>query len=296
MPSRFDVDDGLWAELEPSLLPVAQRRYRYPGRKRLDDRAALNGILFVLHTGIAWARPAGRVRLRLGGYLLAATARVAAGRGLGAAAPGGPPEAQRRRRDRLVQGRRRLQPHQGAFGGLHTGPSPVDRARAGSKHHLLTDAGGLPLAITLTGGNRNDVTQLLPLVDGVAPIAGKVGRPRRRPDRLLADRGYDHDKYRREAWVRGIKPLIARRGEDNGSGLAPNAGWWSAASPGSTSSAGFASAGSVTPTNTSPSCTLPARLSAGGRLESDYETGSRSGGRGRCRRRQPATGRLSRAG
>lgn len=77
----------------------------------------------------------------------------------------------------------------------------------------------MPLAITLTGGNRNDVTQLLPLVDGVVPVAGKVGRPRQRPDLLLADRGYDHDKYRRELWARGIKPLIARRGEDNGSGL-----------------------------------------------------------------------------
>ncbi len=77
----------------------------------------------------------------------------------------------------------------------------------------------MPLAITLTGGHRNDVTQLLPLVDGVPPIAGKVGRLRRRPDRLLADRGYDHDKYRRELWARGIKPMIARRGEDNGSGL-----------------------------------------------------------------------------
>ncbi len=53
VPSRFEVDDGLWAELEP-LLPVTRRRYRYPGRKRLEDRAALNGILFVLHTGIAW--------------------------------------------------------------------------------------------------------------------------------------------------------------------------------------------------------------------------------------------------
>jgi transposase len=77
----------------------------------------------------------------------------------------------------------------------------------------------LPLAITLTGGHRNDVTQLLPLVDGVPPIAGKVGRPRQRPDRLLADRGYDHDKYRRELWARGIRPMIARRGDDNGSGL-----------------------------------------------------------------------------
>lgn len=84
---------------------------------------------------------------------------------------------------------------------------------------MLTDAGGLPLAITLTGGHRNDVTQLLPLVDGVVPVPGKVGRPRQRPDRLLADRGYDHDRYRRELWARGIKPLIARRGEDNGSGL-----------------------------------------------------------------------------
>jgi transposase len=77
----------------------------------------------------------------------------------------------------------------------------------------------LPLAITLTGGHRNDVTQLLPLVDGVVPVAGKVGRPRQRPDRLFADRGYDHDKYRRELWARGIKPLIARRGEEHGSGL-----------------------------------------------------------------------------
>lgn len=66
---------------------------------------------------------------------------------------------------------------------------------------MLTDAGGLPLAITLTDGNRNDVTQLLPLVDGVVPVAGRVGRPRRRPTRLLADRGYDHDKYRRELWA-----------------------------------------------------------------------------------------------
>lgn len=100
-----------------------------------------------------------------------------------------------------------------------TGPSPVDRARTGSKHHLITDSAGVPLAISLTGGNRNDVTQLLPLVDGVGPVAGKVGRPRRRSDRLLADRGYDHDKYRRELRKRGVKPIIARRAAEHGSGL-----------------------------------------------------------------------------
>lgn len=100
-----------------------------------------------------------------------------------------------------------------------TGPSPVDRARAGSKHHLITDSAGVPLAISLTGGNRNDVTQLLPLIDGIGPVRGRVGRPRRRSDRLLADRGYDFDKYRRELRRRGVKPVIARRGAEHGSGL-----------------------------------------------------------------------------
>ena len=52
-PQPWLVDDELWARIEP-LLPVRQRRYRYPGRKALDDRAVLCGILFVLYTGIRW--------------------------------------------------------------------------------------------------------------------------------------------------------------------------------------------------------------------------------------------------
>jgi transposase len=57
------------------------------------------------------------------------------------------------------------------------------------------------------------------LLDGIAPVAGKRGRPRQRPDRVIADRGYDHDKYRRALWARSVKPLIARRGTNHGSGL-----------------------------------------------------------------------------
>jgi len=83
----------------------------------------------------------------------------------------------------------------------------------------LVDATGIPLAWSVTGGNRNDVTQLLALVDLVPPVRGRIGRPRRRPQRLLADRGYDHDKYRRLVRQRGIKPLIARRQSGHGSGL-----------------------------------------------------------------------------
>ncbi|BBC91889.1 hypothetical protein SRO_0713 [Streptomyces rochei] len=99
----------------------------------------------------------------------------------------------------------------------HAG-GPVDRGRTGSKHHLITDATGIPLAATLTGGNRNDVTQLTPLLQAVPPVRGKRGRPRRRPDVVLGDRGYDHGKYRRLVWDLGVKPLIARRGTEHGSG------------------------------------------------------------------------------
>jgi transposase len=73
--------------------------------------------------------------------------------------------------------------------------------------------------VSLTGGNRNDVTQLLPLLDKIPAVAGVVGRLRRRPDALLADRAYDHDKYRRLLRDRGIRPVIAERGVEHGSGL-----------------------------------------------------------------------------
>lgn len=49
----WEVPDGLWERIAP-LLPVHERRHRYPGRRRRDDRACLSGILFVLITGTAW--------------------------------------------------------------------------------------------------------------------------------------------------------------------------------------------------------------------------------------------------
>ena len=119
----------------------------------------------------------------------------------------------------MVARDRGRQPCAGEKGGSETGPSPVDRGRRGSKHHLLVDAHGTPLAWSLTGGNRNDVTQLIALLDRVPPVRGRVGRPRQRPTTLLADRGYDHDKYRRLVWQRGIKPVIARRKTEHGTGL-----------------------------------------------------------------------------
>ena len=48
------VPDGLWERIAPLLPPHKPRRHRYPGRRPIDDRAALAGIVFVLKTGIAW--------------------------------------------------------------------------------------------------------------------------------------------------------------------------------------------------------------------------------------------------
>lgn len=66
-------------------------------------------------------------------------------------------------------------------GGPDNGSNPCDRGRPGSKHHLLTDGNGLPLAIVLTAANVHDGQMLEAMLDAVQPIAGPLGRPRRRP-------------------------------------------------------------------------------------------------------------------
>ncbi|WP_414930712.1 IS5 family transposase [Streptomyces sp. SHP 1-2] len=216
-PKPRDVDDALWAVVEP-LLPKVERRARHPGRKRHPDRLVFQGILFVLHTGISWEH----LPQELGfGSGMTCWRRLAEWTEAGVW-----PRLHEvllvklRRADALDFSRAAVDgPRPGAKRGARTGRSPVDRGRSGSKHHLITDATGIPLAATLTGGNRNDVTQLIPLLNAVPPVRGKRGRPRRRPDVVLGDRGYDHDKYRRLVRALGVKPQIARRGTEHGSGL-----------------------------------------------------------------------------
>ncbi|MDF3834975.1 IS5 family transposase [Cupriavidus basilensis] len=105
------------------------------------------------------------------------------------------------------------------WGGRKTGPNPTDRARPGFKHHILVDANGVPVSAILTGANRNDVTQLLPLVDAITPIRGTCGRPLQKPKIIYADRGCDSDWHRQQLRERGSKPVIAGRRTEHGSGL-----------------------------------------------------------------------------
>ncbi|WP_240653723.1 IS5 family transposase [Streptomyces sp. AcE210] len=211
------VSDELWSLIEP-LLPEPGPKL-VSGRPRVPDRQALCGILFVLHTGIQWE------------YLpqeLGFGSGMTCWRRLAAWNEAGVWEQLHVVLLKKLRASNQLDWSRGVIDSSHvraarrgpkSGPSPVDRARPGSKHHVITDGQGIPLAVSLTGGNRNDVTQLLPLLDKIPPVAGVVGRPRRRPDMLFADRGYDHDKYRRLLWQRGIRPVIAERGHPHGTGL-----------------------------------------------------------------------------
>lgn len=212
------VDDVLWAKVEP-LLPRHRQQMSRRGQRPLDDRKALRGILFVLYTGIAWQFLPQGARLRVRHDVLAAVARLAQRRGVGQAAPGAFGRVEHCRETRHVQGGGRRLPHQGAQGRPKTSRSPVDRGKTGSKHHLITDATGVPLAVSLTGGNRHDVTQLMPLADAIPPIRGKPGRPKTKPDELYAERGYNFDCYRDALRDKNIHPRIARRGHEHGSGL-----------------------------------------------------------------------------
>ncbi|MFF3787517.1 IS5 family transposase [Streptomyces sp. NPDC001933] len=210
------VSDELWSLVEP-LLPEPEPKL-VAGRPRVPDRQALCGILFVLHTGIQWEY----LPQELGfGSGMTCWRRLAAWNEAGVWHRLHVVLLARLRTARQLDWSRAVidSPRQGRSAGPKSGPSPVDRARPGSKHHVLVDGQGIPLAVSLTGGNRNDVTQLMPLLAKIPPVPGLVGRPRRRPETLLGDRGYDHYKYRRLVRATGVKPVIARHGVLHGSGL-----------------------------------------------------------------------------
>jgi transposase len=61
------------------------------------------------------------------------------------------------------------------YGGDQTGPNPTDRAKRGSKRHLICEGQGVPLAVRLTGANRNDSQEALALVDAIPHPSRRTG-------------------------------------------------------------------------------------------------------------------------
>ena len=92
-----------------------------------------------------------------------------------------------------------------------TGPSPVDRGKPGSKIHVLCDRTGLPLTVLVSAANTHDSQLMVPLLDSLAPVRSRRGRPRCRPGKLHGDKAYDIPALRAEILRRGIKVRIARK-------------------------------------------------------------------------------------
>ncbi len=215
--SRSSLPDELWEEIEP-LLPPDTAPGPEGGRCRILNQVVMRGIYFVLCTGIRWEDLPPEIGCsgmtcwrRLRDWQLAGTwdqlhrVLLAALRKVGkldvslAIVDSGSVRA--------------------VGGGEATGPNPTDRRKPGTKHHLLVDRNRVPLEIRITGANRHDVLEIVPLIVNMPSIAGKPGHPVTKPEVVQADRAY-HDSAVDAilGWL-GITPRIAKRGTPHGSGL-----------------------------------------------------------------------------
>ena len=95
------------------------------------------------------------------------------------------------------------------------GTNPTDRGKPGTKRHLPTERGGLPLAKRWTGANRHDSIVFEEVLDAVPPITQPNGHRRKRPDQGHADKAYDIPRCRRALRQRHIRVRIARKGIDS---------------------------------------------------------------------------------
>jgi len=79
----------------------------------------------------------------------------------------------------------------GKKGAEGTGKNLTDKGKPGTKRHLVVERKGIPLALKCTGANVADTTTLQEMVDAIPPLKSRRGRPRKRPDKMHADKGYD---------------------------------------------------------------------------------------------------------
>ena len=149
--------------------------------------------------------------MRLGHDLPASSQGMARGRRVGRAASNLAGSAGQGRRDRPGEGVVGLGERTRPRGGQKTGKNPTDKGKSGSKRHLVVDRSGIPLSVTHSAANVHDSKVLEEAVDAIEPIHKPRGRPRKRPNKLHADKAYDFPRCREALRTRGITPRIARR-------------------------------------------------------------------------------------
>ena len=227
------VTDALWERVQPLLPPPPQRRFRFPGRKPLDYRKILTGILFVLKTGIAWDDLPAELGCGCGKtcrHYLQLWHQAGVWRQLHAlllAELNGADQIDWERA--LIDASFAKAPE----GGEDTGPNPTDRSKSGSKHHVLTDAQGIPLAATVTAANVNEVTQVFQVLADMPPVGGKPGPQAGEAGAAARGPGYDSEPVRQVLRWLGITPILGSAVHRNtAAGWGCSAGSWSGRSPG----------------------------------------------------------------
>ncbi|MQS10217.1 IS5 family transposase [Streptomyces alkaliphilus] len=203
------VPDGLWELVEP-LLPPERVRPQGGGTRNIPDEAVLAAIVYVLTSGCAWRHlpPCFGISKSTAHRRFLIWSRAGVWARLHRAVLDQLAAADLLDLSRVLIDTAHLRAKPG---GEHTGPSPVDRGRAGSKMHVLPDANGLPLVVAVSRGNTHDSQGLKPLLAGL-PSRHDPERGRHyRPGRIHADKAYDIPDLRR--WMRGkrLAVRIARK-------------------------------------------------------------------------------------
>ncbi|WP_443078466.1 IS5 family transposase [Streptomyces sp. NBC_01723] len=213
---RHELTDAEWELLAP-LIPRAAT-----GRPRVSDRQVINGMVYKIRTGISWRDLPERYgpwktvytrfrRYALDGVFARALQQVQAE----ADAAGDI--------DWLVQiDSTIVRAHQhaaatgrkgGTTGRTNRNDHALGRSRGGltTKIHLACDGRGRPLAILLTPGQRHDSICARPLLERIHVPRTGVGRPRCRPDQVIADKAYSSRGFRAYLRKRGIAHTIPEK-------------------------------------------------------------------------------------
>ncbi|HML54555.1 MAG: IS5 family transposase [Solidesulfovibrio sp.] len=213
-PAEFET---LWTSIEP-FLPKEPPKPK-GGRPRRSDKQALRGILFILETGIPWEKLPQEMGCGSG---------MTCWRRLRQWQKAGVWDrlhvvllAQIHRAKRFAWRRFAIDSATvpSPRGGQETGPNPTGRGKSGTKRHLIVNSDGLPLVCLLSGAHRHDLKMLVPAVEALPALGGAPGRPRKRPHKMHADKGYDYPECRCFLRSRGIVPRIARRSVESSTRL-----------------------------------------------------------------------------